>query len=100
MRHAPAALHLLPRVPQQRQVGEVVLLEASLENATKAPMLIDTITFMPSPPWAVERIGSGGAGSLPAPVPAPEGAAPAAVGAAAADKDAGPLRWAAGRWWW
>ncbi len=44
---------------QQRQVGEAVLLEAALENATRDPMLLDTVTFLPSPGYTAERIGGG-----------------------------------------
>lgn len=76
-------------VLQQRQVGELVLLEATLENATKASMLLDTVTLLPSPPWAAERIGGGGASALPSPVTA---AAAGTAAGAAADPDAGPLR--------
>lgn len=52
-----------------------MLLEATLENATKAGMLLDTVTFLPSPPWAAERIGGGGASAIP---PAPAGGSPGA----------------------
>lgn len=88
------------RVPQQRQVGEAVLLEASLENATKAPMLVDSVTFMPTPPWAAERIGGGGAAALQPPVPAAPGAALAATVGETAGEGSGPLRWlrVAPRW--
>lgn len=74
---------------QQRTVGDAVLLEASLENATRAPMVLDAISFFPSPPWAAERIGDGGAAALPPP--------PADGGSAAAE--AGPLRCAAALCW-
>ena len=72
-----------PLVPQQRTVGDAVLLEASLENATRAPMLLDAISFFPSPPWAAERIGGGGAATLPPPAQTTGGSAAA---------QAGPLR--------
>ena len=52
----------------------MVLLEATLENATKAPMLLDAITFFPGPAFTADRIGGGGASTLPAARP---GAAPA-----------------------
>lgn len=80
-----SALLAHPALLQQRTVGDAVLLEASLENATRAPMLLDAISFFPSPPWAAERIGDGGAAALPPP--------PADGGSAAAE--AGPLRCAA-----
>ncbi|PRW59506.1 trafficking particle complex subunit 13-like [Chlorella sorokiniana] len=67
---------------KQRTVGDAVLLEASLENATRAPMLLDAITFFPSAPWATERIGGGGAATLPPPSTAAGGGA---------DAEAGPL---------
>ena len=54
--------------PQQRLVGDTVLLEAALENATREAMLLDTITFLPAPAYTAERIaggpgGGGGGGS-------------------------------------
>jgi hypothetical protein len=49
-------------LPQQRQVGDSVLLEASLENATRAPMLLEGVTFLPTPAYTAHRVGgSGGA---------------------------------------
>lgn len=83
--HPPSPSHL-----QQRTVGDAVLLEASLENATRAPMLLDAISFFTLPPWSAERIGGGGAATLP---PPPAGSS---SGAAA---EAGPLRCATVRCW-
>ncbi|KAI7836638.1 hypothetical protein COHA_009523 [Chlorella ohadii] len=65
---------------KQRTVGDAVLLEASLENATRAPMLLDAISFFPSPPWAAERIGGGGAATLPPPAQTTGGSAAAQAG--------------------
>ncbi|KAL4458792.1 hypothetical protein ABPG75_013657 [Micractinium tetrahymenae] len=68
---------------KQRHVGEAVFLEAALENATRDPMLLDTVTFLPSPGYAAERIGGGGASSGPS--------SGAAAAAEAAWATAGPL---------
>lgn len=61
-------------LPQQRQVGDVVLLEASLENATRAPMLLESITFLPTPAYTAQCVCGGGGGA-----------------------EAGPLGWGPGR---
>lgn len=65
----PPTPRLCPPRPlrQQRTVGEAVLLEATLENATRAPMQLDAVTFFPTPPWAAERVEGGGVSSLPPP---------------------------------
>jgi hypothetical protein len=55
-----------------------MLLEATLENATQAPMLLDAVTFLPSPAYSAERIGATG---------------PQLLGAGTEGGTAGPLRY-------
>jgi hypothetical protein len=52
----------LPACLQQRQVGKATLLEATLENATAAPMLLEAVTFFPGPAFSEERIPQNTAG--------------------------------------
>ena len=57
---------------QQRAVGEALFLEATLENRTKAPMLLDAVRFAATEPYAAERVDPPAA-CEPPPGPGPPG---------------------------
>jgi hypothetical protein len=67
---------------QHRLVAQDVLLEATLENRTKAPMLLDAVRLVPAPPYTAQ--------TLDPPAPAAAAAAPGA-GPLVAYADAVPL---------
>ena len=65
-------------------VGEAVLLEATLENLTKAPMLLDSVAFQAQPPFQALQIGGHSAPSF-------EEGEGAGAGASGSSSGGGPL---------